>query len=90
MTFIRNRWYIAAWDGEIANKPLSRKICGETIVLYRKLNGAVVALRDACPHRLLPLSLGSREGDNLMDLTHETYVHSGSIGQKELMEVENV
>lgn len=175
MTFIRNRWYIAAWDGEIANKPLSRKICGETIVLYRKLNGAVVALRDACPHRLLPLSLGSREGDNLrckyhgmligpdgtpeempltneavnkrictqsyavvekyryvwvwigdqekadiakvpnfwpcdtdgwtfdggympvacdyrlfidnlMDLTHETYVHSGSIGQKELME----
>ncbi|MFW2480464.1 MAG: Rieske 2Fe-2S domain-containing protein, partial [Lentimonas sp.] len=175
MTFIRNRWYIAAWDGEIANKPLSRKICGETIVLYRKLNGAVVALRDACPHRLLPLSLGNREGDNLrckyhgmligpdgtpeempltneavnkrictqsyavvekyryvwvwigdqekadiakvpnfwpcdtdgwtfdggympvacdyrlfidnlMDLTHETYVHSGSIGQKELME----
>ena len=44
MTFIRNRWYIAAWDGEVANAPLSRKICGETIVLYRKLNGSVVAL----------------------------------------------
>ncbi|HEX5285790.1 MAG TPA: Rieske 2Fe-2S domain-containing protein, partial [Polaromonas sp.] len=25
--------------------------------------------------------------DNLMDLTHETYVHSGSIGQKEIDEV---
>ena len=24
--------------------------------------------------------------DNLMDLTHETYVHQGSIGQKELMQ----
>jgi vanillate O-demethylase monooxygenase subunit len=24
--------------------------------------------------------------DNLMDLTHETYVHSGSIGQPEIME----
>lgn len=23
MTFIRNRWYIAAWDGEVANAPLS-------------------------------------------------------------------
>jgi vanillate O-demethylase monooxygenase subunit len=31
-----------------------------------------------CDYRLLI--------DNLMDLTHETYVHTGSIGQKELME----
>ena len=175
MSFIRNKWYVAAWDGEVGNAPISRKICGEPIVLYRKLDGSVVALRDACPHRLLPLSMGIREGDNLrckyhglavtpdgkpcempltnervneklttpvyatverhrfvwvwigeaetadaalvpdfwpcstegwvfdggympvgcdyrlfidnlMDLTHETYVHMGSIGQKELME----
>ena len=32
----------------------------------------------ACDYRLMI--------DNLMDLTHETYVHSGSIGQPELME----
>jgi vanillate O-demethylase monooxygenase subunit len=32
-----------------------------------------------CDHRLMV--------DNLMDLTHETYVHSGSIGQRELFEV---
>ena len=175
MTFIRNRWYVAAWDGEVANAPLARMICNEPIVLYRKLDGTAVAMRDACPHRLLPLSMGMREGDNirckyhgmvitpegkpcemplthervnekittpvysvvekhryvwvwigepekadenlvpdfwpcsaegwvfdggymkvncdyrlfidnLMDLTHETYVHMGSIGQKELME----
>jgi vanillate O-demethylase monooxygenase subunit len=175
VSFIRNKWYVAAWDGEVGNAPMSRKICGQPIVLYRKLNGNVVALRDACPHRLLPLSMGIREGDNLrcryhglvvtpdgkpcempltservneklttlvypvverhrfvwvwigeaakadpstvpdfwpcstegwvfdgghmqvncdyrlfidnlMDLTHETYVHAGSIGQKELME----
>lgn len=65
MTFLRNRWYVAAWDGEVANAPISRKICGEPIVMYRKLDGSVVALRDACPHRLLPLSMGIREGDNL-------------------------
>ncbi|MGB7183317.1 MAG: aromatic ring-hydroxylating dioxygenase subunit alpha [Burkholderiaceae bacterium] len=34
--------------------------------------------RVACDYRLLI--------DNLMDLTHETYVHSGSIGQKEIDE----
>ena len=57
MSFIRNKWYVAAWDGEVGNAPISRKICGEPIVLYRKLDGSVVALRDACPHRLLPLSM---------------------------------
>ncbi len=175
MTFIRNRWYVAAWDHEVGAAPLARTICGEPIVLYRKLAGEPVALRDACPHRLFPLSHGLREGDsirckyhglklgpdgvaqemplkhervnatlctpayavmekhrfvwvwigeaakadpervpdfwpcsrqgwvfdggydyvkcdyrllidNLMDLTHETYVHAGSIGQQELME----
>ncbi len=65
MTFIRNRWYVAAWDGEVGTAPLGRKICNENIVMYRKLDGSVVALRDACPHRLLPLSMGIREGDNL-------------------------
>ena len=39
MSFIRNLWYIAAWDGEVASKPLARKICGEPIVMYRKLGG---------------------------------------------------
>ncbi len=175
MSFVRNQWYVAGWDFEIGAAPLARTICGEPIVLYRKLDGDVVALRDACPHRLLPLSAGIREGDsirckyhglkvgadgaaeemplkhervnntlctpayntvqrhrfvwvwigdqdradadlvpnlwpcsasgwvadggykhvrcdyrllidNLMDLTHETYVHMGSIGQPELME----
>jgi phenylpropionate dioxygenase-like ring-hydroxylating dioxygenase large terminal subunit len=65
LSFVRNRWYVAAWDGEIGAGAFSRTICGEPIVMYRKLAGDVVALRDACPHRLLPLSMGLREGDNL-------------------------
>lgn len=175
MTIARNQWYVAAWDGEVSTGLLARTICNEPVVLYRKLDGTPVALRDACPHRLLPMSLGIREGDsirckyhglklgadgsveemplkserapaslctpvypvaekhrfvwvwigeaanadpalipdlwpcsepgwvfdggyykigcdyrllvdNLMDLTHETYVHSDSIGQQELLE----
>lgn len=174
-TWVENAWYVAAWDAEIDEAPLARTICGVPMVFYRKLDRNVVAMRDACPHRLLPLSLGIREGDsirckyhgmvlgpdgraqempirtdpvntkicaetyitheryrfvwvwigdkekadpslipdlwpcnkagwtfdggyyaiecdyrlmidNLMDLTHETYVHSGSIGQPEIME----
>ena len=174
-TWIANAWYVAAWDAEVDRTPLVRTICGVPVVLYRKLDRSVVALRDACPHRLLPLSMGIKEGDsircryhglklgpegvaeemplkservnkgicvetfavaerhrfvwiwvgeraqadealipdlwpcsaagwtfdggyypiacdyrlvidNLMDLTHETHVHAGSIGQPELME----
>ena len=175
MTFVRNSWYALAWDSEVDHEPLARTVCDVPILAYRKLDRSVVAMRDACPHRLLPLSMGLREGDsircryhglklgpdgvaeemplkadranpkicaevfvtaerhrfvwiwvgdreladpalipdlwpcsaenwvfdgahyrvdcdyrllidNLMDLTHETYVHMGSIGQPELME----
>ena len=175
MTWVPNQWYVLAWDSEVDRTPLARKICGEPVLVYRKLDRSLVAMRDACPHRLLPLSMGIKEGDsircryhgllvgpdgcaeqmplrgdpvnrnicvemfpvaqrhrfvwiwigeadkadealipnlwpcsaegwtfdgdyyhiecdyrlvidNLMDLTHETYVHQGSIGQAELME----
>lgn len=175
MTFLRDAWYVAGWDAEIDSAPLARTICGTPMMFYRTLDRSVVAMRDACPHRMLPLSLGFREGDsircryhglklgrdgiaeemplkaevpntrvcvetyavaerhrfvwvwigektradpalipdlwpcsapgwtfdggyyriacdyrlvidNLMDLTHETHVHAGSIGQPELME----
>ena len=63
--FIRNQWYVAAWDGEVGRTPLARTLLGEPIVLYRKISGEIVALADACPHRMLPLSMGMVEGDNL-------------------------
>tara|TARA_R110000772_G_scaffold15072_30_gene43406 strand:+ start:6222 stop:7247 length:1026 start_codon:yes stop_codon:yes gene_type:complete len=173
-TWIKNAWYVAGWDYEVGPQPLARTILGVPVVLWRKLDSEVVAMRDACPHRMLPLSMGIKEGDsirctyhglkigpdgiaeemplksdpvnkrictqtfqiheqhrfvwiwmgeekgdpadipdlwpcsadgwsfdggynpiqcdyrllidNLMDLTHETYVHGGSIGQQELME----
>ena len=62
-TWLTNTWYVAAWDAEVFSTPLARTICGIPMMVYRKLDGTVVAMRDACPHRLLPLSLGLREGD---------------------------
>lgn len=56
--FLKNAWYVAANDHEISRQLHSCKILGEDVVLYRKQNGAVAALEDACPHRKLPLSMG--------------------------------
>lgn len=56
--FLKNFWYVAAWDHEISDKPLGRIILNEPVVLYRTQDGALVALEDRCPHRRLPLSMG--------------------------------
>src|SRR2546426_7819210 len=57
--FPKNAWYVACTPDEIDDKPLGRRICGESIVLYRGPEGKAAALEDFCPHRGAPLSLGS-------------------------------
>ena len=62
--FIRNCWYVIAWDHEVgADALFSRTVLGEPILLYRTEAGQIVALEDRCCHRLAPLSLGRKEGD---------------------------
>ncbi len=63
--FVRNQWYVAGWDYEIDRQPLARTLCGEPVVLFRRFDRTAIALQDACPHRLLPLSMGIKEGDNI-------------------------
>ena len=61
--FPLNTWYAAAWGHEIKHELVARTICEKDIVLYRRGDGTVTALEDACWHRLLPLSLGRLKGD---------------------------
>ena len=62
--FIRNCWYVIAWDHEIVGDALfSRTVLNEPILVYRRADGGYVALEDRCCHRLAPLSIGRREGD---------------------------
>ena len=56
--FIRNAWYIAAWDDELGEKPLARRILDEPVVLFRDRDGKAAAIADRCCHRGTPLSLG--------------------------------
>ena len=64
--FPLDAWYAAAYDVEVRRELLARTICGKKIVLFRRQDGAAAALADACWHRLLPLSKGRLEGDELV------------------------
>jgi len=56
--FLRNSWYMFAWSNEIDDAPLGRTVAGNSVVCFRGRDG-IAALEDACPHRFLPLSLGT-------------------------------
>lgn len=65
MAFLRNIWYVAAWDHEVSDgKPLARTLLNEPVVMFRSPQG-VHALMDRCPHRFAPLHLGKQVGNAL-------------------------
>ncbi|MBT9486978.1 MAG: aromatic ring-hydroxylating dioxygenase subunit alpha [Rubrivivax sp.] len=62
--FIRNCWYVIAWDHEIGPDTLfTRTVLGEPLLVLRRADGSLAAMLDRCCHRLAPLSCGQREGD---------------------------
>jgi len=63
--FPLNAWYACAYDVEVKNALLARTVCNQKLVMYRKLDGTVAILEDACWHRLLPLSKGRLDGDEV-------------------------
>lgn len=65
-SFPLNSWYAVGWETEIGRNLFARTICGRRLVLYRRTDGTIAALDDACWHRLLPLSMGRLEGDNVI------------------------
>jgi phenylpropionate dioxygenase-like ring-hydroxylating dioxygenase large terminal subunit len=76
-SFPLNAWYATCWDVDVKRELMARTICGKRIVLYRRLDGRVVALDDACWHRLLPLSMGRLDGDDVVCGYHGLVFESG-------------
>jgi vanillate O-demethylase monooxygenase subunit len=64
-SFPLNAWYAVAWSHEIKHELAARTLCDRDVVLYRRLDGELAVLEDACWHRLLPLSMGSLQGDQV-------------------------
>jgi phenylpropionate dioxygenase-like ring-hydroxylating dioxygenase large terminal subunit len=64
MSFLKNAWYVAAWEDEVLPGGLfHRRILGDQILLARDENNVAHALRDRCPHRFAPLHLGIHCGN---------------------------
>jgi phenylpropionate dioxygenase-like ring-hydroxylating dioxygenase large terminal subunit len=69
--FLRNCWYVAAWDYELIDgRLITRTLLDDHVLLYRGDNGQIVALHDRCPHRGALLSKGRREGDSVRCMYH--------------------
>ena len=53
--FIRNRWYMVAWEHEIpADGLFHRSVIDEPLLLFHTGDGGVLAREDRCCHRLPP------------------------------------
>ncbi|WP_044558579.1 aromatic ring-hydroxylating dioxygenase subunit alpha [Azospirillum sp. B4] len=60
MAFLKNIWYVAAWDDEVApGRMLNRRLLGQAVLLFRDADGTVRAIADRCPHRFAPLHRGT-------------------------------
>ncbi len=69
--FPLNAWYAAAWNHEVGQRaPLARTVCNRKLALWRQAQGTVAAVEDACWHRLLPLSMGRLDGDQIVCRYH--------------------
>jgi len=69
--FLWNFWYPAARSVEIRGRNLLKAMLLEVpLVLGRTDGGRAFAMRDACPHRGIPLSYGKFDGKNLQCSYH--------------------
>ena len=59
--FPMNRWWVAGFSWELADKPLARTLLGRRMVFFRTPDGEAAALEDRCCHKELPLSCGAIE-----------------------------
>lgn len=71
--FLKNAWYCAGWRDDVGlgqRDLVTRRIAGQSLLLYRTSEGELVAMEDRCPHRSAPLSLGRKEGNAVRCMYH--------------------
>lgn len=62
----RNAWYVAAFAKDVGRELIGRTVVGTPLVIYRREDGAPVALDGRCPHRHFPLAKGCLKGDTVV------------------------
>ena len=65
-TSLREIWYFALAGHRLKRGQMrAKQMLGEKLLLCRDATGAVIALRDCCPHRGMPLSCGRFDGSEV-------------------------
>ena len=70
VTAPRNFWYVAAFAEDIGYALTARTILNQPLVIFRTTAGQVAILEDRCPHRAVPLSLGTLIDDTIRCTYH--------------------
>ena len=68
------------WSSQLGKKPVGVELLGTKIVLIRD-NGVAYALRDRCPHRGVPLSLGKQEFPGTISCPYHGWTYDLADGQ---------
>jgi phenylpropionate dioxygenase-like ring-hydroxylating dioxygenase large terminal subunit len=69
--FLNNIWYFALVGEQLKRgKVIAKTLLNEPILFGRTLTGEIFALRDICPHRAIPLSCGSFDGNEVQCSYH--------------------
>lgn len=69
LSALKNQWLPISKACVITHKPQRFMFLGEPVVLYR-VQAQIVALQDRCPHRGIPLSKGTVQGELLQCAYH--------------------
>ena len=76
--YLYNLWYIAASGSKLKpGKTMVCKMLGQTLLIGRDRHGMVFALRDFCPHRGIPLSYGTFDGETIECCYHGWCFNTG-------------
>lgn len=79
-TGFRGYWYPACFADQIGEKPVPIRVCDEPLVLIRE-GEQIHALHDRCPHRGVPLSLGSKQFAGTISCAYHGWTFDTSDGR---------
>ena len=78
---LRDYWYPVQWSSEVGRAPVAARVCATNIVLMRDERGGVHALGDRCPHRGVPLSLGTEQFPGTLSCAYHGWTYRLSDGE---------
>jgi nitrite reductase/ring-hydroxylating ferredoxin subunit len=83
---MQDGWWAAALSESVsARKPFAVTCAGTQLVLFRNADGAPLALEDRCPHRRVPLVLGTVKPDGSLQCGYHGWSFDGASGACKLI-----